>query len=118
MNWYIDVIKKYAVFEGRASRQEYWMFVLINLVIVIALGGIDAAVGTYGIIGLVYGLAVLLPAIGVTIRRLHDTGRSGWWMLINMIPVIGFFIYLFFVIQDSKPEGDKFDVSPVAATAE
>ena len=83
MNWYLSVLKKYAVFDGRASRTEFWMFTLFSFIVGVVLGIIDGILhlkGTYGIgvLGGLYNLAVLLPSIGVAIRRLHDTGRSGW----------------------------------------
>ena len=83
MNWYLDVLKKYAVFSnGRSRRKEYWMFFLINIIIAIVLGFIEGIMGGPGIISSLYSLAVLLPEIGVSIRRLHDTNRSGWWLFI------------------------------------
>ena len=90
MNWYLSVLKKYAVFTGRARRQEYWMFLLFNIIIMVVLAVIEVVIGTWGILGMVYALAVLLPSIGVTIRRLHDTGRAGWWILIALVPAIGY----------------------------
>lgn len=91
MNWYLDVLKQYAIFSGRARRKEYWYFILFNLIISIVLAAIDGAMGSYsagtgmGLLGSVYTLAILLPGIGVSIRRLHDTGRSGWWMLVGFV---------------------------------
>lgn len=108
MNWYIEVLKKYAVFSGRAQRSEYWFFVLFNFLISIALFLIDSVVGpmTYGGVGLlhaVYALVVLIPSLAVLVRRLHDTGRSGWWIFISLVPLIGTIIILVFLIQDSEP---------------
>ena len=88
MHWYVDVLKKYAVFDGRASRSEYWYFTLFSVIISIILAVIGAA-AQVGFLQGIYSLAVLLPSLGVTIRRLHDTNRSGWWWLIGIIPVIG-----------------------------
>ena len=91
MNWYIEVLKKYAVFSGRARRKEYWFFVLFNVIISLVLTVIDAAMGTYdetvgtGILSGVYLLAIFIPSLAVAVRRLHDTGRSGWWNLIILI---------------------------------
>ncbi len=116
MNWYIDVLKKYAVFSGRARRQEYWMFALFNAIIAIALGFIEGLVGGPGIVGSIYGLATLLPNIGVSIRRLHDTSRSGWWLLIGFIPVIGGIILLVFFVFDSTPEENQYGPNPKAAS--
>ncbi|MEU8438648.1 DUF805 domain-containing protein [Streptomyces sp. NPDC029216] len=90
MNYYVDVIKRYADFQGRARRQEYWMFLLWNIPIVIVLTILDYALGSYPVITWIYTLAVFLPSLGVSVRRLHDTGKSGWWYLISFIPFIGF----------------------------
>lgn len=88
MHWYVDVLKKYAVFSGRARRQEFWMFTLFSVIISIVLAIIDNAMGSI-VLGLVYSLAVLLPSLGVAVRRLHDTGRSGWFVLFPLIPLVG-----------------------------
>ncbi|MDP9142351.1 MAG: DUF805 domain-containing protein, partial [Pseudomonadota bacterium] len=85
MNWYLDVLKKYAVFNGRARRQEYWMFYLFYIIVALVLGFVDGMLGTTGVLGGIYLLATLLPLIGVSIRRLHDTDRSGWWLLIGLV---------------------------------
>jgi len=88
LHWYTDVLRKYAVFDGRAGRPEYWWFTLANTIISIVL---DVVIrGNVGqVLGAIYALAVLLPSIGVTIRRLHDTNRSGWWILVVLIPIVG-----------------------------
>jgi uncharacterized membrane protein YhaH (DUF805 family) len=104
MNWYLDVLKKYAVFNGRAPRTEFWMFALINFIIAIVLGVIEGLVGSPGILGTIYSLAVLLPCIGVSIRRLHDIDKSGWWMLIGFVPLIGAIVLIVFCVQDSTPD--------------
>ena len=93
MRWYVEVLRKYATFEGRAHRTEFWMFVLWSLVISLALSIVDYAIGTDGeYIGLlsgIYSLAVLLPSLAAGARRLHDTGRTGWWQLLSIIPLLG-----------------------------
>ena len=94
MDWYIGVWRQFAVFTGRARRKEYWMFFLVNLAIVVALDIADAAVGTstrsgFGVLAGLYGLAVLIPALAVAVRRLHDTDKSGWWVLIGLVPFVG-----------------------------
>lgn len=94
MNWYFEVLKKYAVFTGRARRSEYWYFVLFNLIISILIGIIDYSIGTFneetgrGIFGTIYSLGVLIPAIAVSIRRMHDVGKSGWFILIPIYNLI------------------------------
>ncbi len=123
MNWYFDVLKKYAVFSGRARRKEYWFFVLFNIIISIILAVIDGVTGTLdpesgmGLLGLVYTLAILIPALAVSVRRLHDTGRSGWWLLLLLIPLIGTIVILIFMVQDSKPEENQYGPSPKTASA-
>lgn len=117
MNWYIEVLKKYTVFDGRAHRTEYWMFVLFNVIITIVLGLIDRLVGISGVLSGIYGLAVLIPGIAVGIRRLHDTNRSGWWLLISLVPVIGTIVLIVFMVQDSQPDTNQYGPNPKAATA-
>lgn len=117
MNWYIEVLKKYTVFDGRAHRTEYWMFVLFNVIITIVLGLIDRLLGISGVLSGIYGLAVLVPGIAVSIRRLHDTNRSGWWLLISLVPAIGTIVLIVFMVQDSQPETNQYGPNPKAATA-
>lgn len=118
MNWYIEVLKKYAVFGGRAGRKEFWFFFLFNLIITIVLGYIDRMIGTagasggMGILGLIYALAVLLPGIGVSIRRLHDTNRSGWWLLLSFIPLIGAIVLLVFMALEGTSGANQYGEHP------
>ncbi|MCC3775461.1 DUF805 domain-containing protein [Streptomyces sp. UNOB3_S3] len=112
MNWYVDVLKKYAVFNGRARRQEYWMFTLVNTVISIVLAIADEVLGTQSVLGAVYMLAVLLPSLAVTVRRLHDTDRSGWWILIGLVPIVGWIVLLVFTCLDSTPHHNAHGPSP------
>ena len=112
MNWYIIVLKKYAVFKGRASREEFWMFILFNFIISVVLSFVEVALGGVGIVGAIYSLAVFLPGIGVSIRRLHDTNRSGWWLLTWLIPLIGLIIMIIFTTQDSQMDKNRFGLNP------
>ncbi len=118
MYWYLQALKKYAVFSGRARRMEYWFFFLFNFLISILLGLVDAATGTFnaeagvGLFGVMYGLAVLIPGIAVTVRRLHDTGRSGWWFLLIFIPVIGALVLLVFMLFEGEPVENAYGTSP------
>lgn len=119
MNWYLDVLKnKYAMFNGRARRKEYWFFVLFNILASIALGIVDSITGTFnddmgvGLLGGIYWLAVLIPAIAVAVRRLHDTGRTGWWLLLAFIPVIGGLVLLIFMVFDSEPGDNQYGPNP------
>lgn len=117
MNWYLEVLKKYAVFSGRARRKEYWMFALFSVIIVLVLGFVDELVGSPGVIGMLYSLAVLIPSIAVSVRRLHDTDRSGWWLLIGIVPLLGAIVLFVFMVQNSKPDQNQYGANPKEATA-
>lgn len=110
-NYYLDVWKKYVVFSGRARRKEYWFFVLFHVIIYFGLGIISGVIKTDFLTGL-YGLATLLPGLAVTVRRLHDTDRSGWWILIGLIPLVGTIILVVFSAQDSKPGSNQYGPNP------
>lgn len=112
MNWYIEVLKKYADFNGRARRKEYWMFVLFNVIFAIILNVIDYLLGTSPIISLIYSLGVLIPGIAVCVRRLHDIGKSGWWYFISFIPIIGGIWLLILLCRDSQLEKNIYGLNP------
>ena len=114
MNGYLATLKKYADFSGRARRTEYWLFVLFSMVITMVLGVVDYVLGSPGIVGLLFALAILIPSIAVGVRRLHDTDRSGWWLLIAFIPIIGTIALLVFLLLDSNPGENRFGSSPKA----
>ena len=103
MNWYLKVVKEhYADFKGRARRREYWMFVLFNLIIAVVLAVIGALI-KFPFIQTIYGLAVAVPALAVGVRRLHDLGKSGWMLLLGLIPFVNFYLlYLFFLEVEKK----------------
>jgi uncharacterized membrane protein YhaH (DUF805 family) len=88
MNYYIKVLQNYATFSGRARRKEYWMFVLFNVIVAFAFGFVCGLIGIPEIANL-YTLAVLLPSIAVGVRRMHDVGKSGWYLL---IPIYNFIL--------------------------
>ena len=113
MNWYLKALKQYVDFSGRAQRMEFWMFTLINLLVSIGLAIVDMVLGL-GFLQPIYALAVLLPAIAVGVRRLHDTNRSGWWMLLGLIPLIGIIILIVFWVQDSQAGDNAFGPNPKA----
>ena len=106
LNYYTDVLKKYAVFSGRANRAEYWYFVLINFLIGLVISFVEGLINTGDILGMIYSLAVLLPSLGVAIRRLHDVGKSGWWLLIALIPIAGI-IWLIVLLATDSTAGDN-----------
>jgi uncharacterized membrane protein YhaH (DUF805 family) len=115
MNYYIEVLKKYAVFNGRAKREEYWMFVLFNFIIGLVFGLVFSIIGgdpKNNIFYNLYALAILIPSIAVSVRRLHDTNRSGWWLLINFIPIVGFIVILVFMASDSQPGENQYGPNP------
>lgn len=112
MNYYIEVIKNYAVFTGRSRRAEYWMFILFNFLIAFILGIIDFVLEMQGILGGLYMLALLIPGIAVAIRRLHDIDKSGWWILISLIPLIGSIVLLVFMVTDSTPGANQYGLNP------
>lgn len=116
--WYLEVLKKYAVFKGRARRKEYWYFTLVNIIISIVIGFVDVKIGTYsmkagvGLLGGVYSLAVLIPSLAVFIRRLHDIGKSGWWFFLGLIPCAGPLILLYFMVKDSQDGENQYGPNP------
>ncbi|MGB6873617.1 MAG: DUF805 domain-containing protein [Dehalococcoidia bacterium] len=119
MNWYIKVLKKYAVFSGRARRKEYWMFFLFNFIFSLVASLIDLGIGllTFAVFGLgllsiLYALAVFVPGLAVAVRRLHDVGKSGWYLLIILIPIAGPIWFLVLTCTDSQPGDNKYGPNP------
>ena len=114
MSWFIAALKKYAVFKGRARRKEFWRFMLFVYLIYGVLGGIGVATHTPAFLaGFAIAVVVfLLPTWGVTVRRLHDTGRSGWWILIHLIPTFGVIILLVICSEDGKSGANKYGPNP------
>lgn len=93
MHWYLAVLKKYAVFHGRARRKEYWMFFLLTFIISFALDFIAIKLGSpvwshHSVPGMIYQFAVLIPSIAVGVRRMHDTGHSGWWLIVPLANLV------------------------------
>jgi uncharacterized membrane protein YhaH (DUF805 family) len=101
-------LTKYADFTGRASRSEYWWFVLFFVLVSTALNIINPS----GMLSGLFSLALLLPIIAAEVRRLHDTNRSGWFILLNLIPIIGWIILLVWKVQKSDEGANQYDVSP------
>jgi uncharacterized membrane protein YhaH (DUF805 family) len=118
MNWYVEALKKYADFDGRSRRKEYWYFMLFNSLVVILFTVVDFVTGTLlldagaGMLSGLYGLAVMIPSTAVLIRRLHDTDRSGWWLFIAFVPLIGAITLFVFTIQDSDAGPNQYGVNP------
>jgi uncharacterized membrane protein YhaH (DUF805 family) len=105
MEYFLGAYKKYADFTGRARRKEFWMFVLFYFIVSIVLGIVDSIIG-FQLLGLLFSLGSLIPSLAIGARRLHDTGRSGWWQLLYLIPLIGLIIMIVFLVQDSHPDNE------------
>jgi uncharacterized membrane protein YhaH (DUF805 family) len=105
MEYFIGALKKYADFTGRARRKEYWMFVLFYIIFYIVSVVIDSVLGI-ALVSIIFSLGMAVPSISVAARRLHDTGRSGWWQLISLIPLIGVIVLIVFLTQDSHEENE------------
>lgn len=122
MNWYLKVLKQYADFSGRARRTEYWMFALFNIFAIIATMILDNLFGTtvgeelYGLFYFIYVLAIFVPGLAVTVRRLHDVGKSGWMYLIVLIPIIGAIWILVLLVTDSTPGANQYGPNPKEIT--
>jgi uncharacterized membrane protein YhaH (DUF805 family) len=110
MDWYITVLKKFSVFSGRSRRKEYWMFFLINIIISMVLGFVEGLVGGPGILYSLYCLAIIVPAIAVGIRRMHDTDHSGWWLLCPLVNLI-------FAVTEGTKGDNRFGADPKGSAA-
>ncbi len=124
MNWYLAVLKNYAGFSGRARRKEYWMFVLFNMIFAIIAMILDNVLGMttgelpYGVFYFLYILAVFIPGLAVAVRRLHDVGKSGWMILIGLIPLIGAIWLLVLMVTDSVPGENEYGLNPKEVISE
>jgi uncharacterized membrane protein YhaH (DUF805 family) len=120
MNWFFQALKKYAVFEGRARRKEYWFFILFYFIFLLVLALIDGMTGTFdqeagiGLFSAIFVLAMLIPNISVTVRRLHDTDRSGWWWWIALIPLIGVIWLIVLMVLDGTAGQNQYGPDPKA----
>jgi len=121
MDWYLAVLQKYATFEGRARRKEYWMYALFTTLISIVLMIVDSVAGLTKLAGgqisplnTLYGLAVLIPGLAVMVRRLHDTNHSGFWILILFVPFVGVIILLLWLIKEGDSRSNEFGPNPKA----
>ena len=124
MEWMTLPLKRYAEFSGRSRRKEYWMFtlllIIVNVVITIveATLGLDASIGgLYGPLSLLVLLAIIVPSIAVGVRRLHDTNRSGWWMLIALLPIVGGLVLLIFFVLEGTKGPNEYGPDPKEAGA-
>ncbi|MGW0845072.1 DUF805 domain-containing protein [Streptomyces sp. NPDC002787] len=117
MNWFVEVLKKYAVFSGRARRQEYWMFTLISSLIYLGLVILGLAMDTE-VPEIVFAVAIFLPSLAVSVRRLHDTGRSGWWVLIGLVPCVGLIFTIIFMATEGQRDANQYGPDPKAYPAQ
>lgn len=121
MNLVLECLKKYVVWKGRAQRAEYWVFFLYLLIGSILLSVIDVATGTFdqasgqGLLSGLFSLAMFLPSLSAFVRRLHDTGRSGWWFWLLLVPLVGPIVLLVFLCQDSEAGRNDYGPSPKQA---
>lgn len=114
MNWYIKCWQQYADFRGRARRSEYWYFVLFNLIVETVLEAIAYLLGANFLLS-IYGLAILIPSLAVGVRRLHDAGKSGWYMLVALIPLIGWIWLIILLCRDSQHGTNEWGPNPKEA---
>lgn len=122
MNWYLRVLNQYSDFNGRARRKEYWMFALVNFIISLAIVGLDNALGqsfSYtgnvlgaGVFNSIYNLLILIPSLAIAVRRLHDVGKSGWMLLIGLIPLVVAIWLLILLLRDSEAGENKYGPNP------
>lgn len=118
MKWYLKALKQYADFSGRARRSEFWFFILFNIIFTIVAMMVDSAFGmgvangVYGPVYVVYTLAMIIPGLAVSVRRLHDVGKSGFWILISLIPLIGAIWLIILYATDSQPGPNKWGPNP------
>lgn len=107
MKWFIKCLKQYADFRGRARRKEYWMFTLINGILGFVIGLLGLSILSW-----IYSIAVFIPSLAVCVRRIHDIGKSAWWILLFLIPVIGWIWLIILFVQDSQPGENQWGENP------
>jgi uncharacterized membrane protein YhaH (DUF805 family) len=117
MSWFFVALRKYAVFSGRARRKEYWFFTLFYFLVLLLLGVVSELAGPGAEDALIFlagafFLALFLPALAVTVRRLHDVGRSGWWILLGLVP-LGDIVLLIFTLLPSQPGQNRYGGNPL-----
>jgi len=118
MNWWLTAMKKYVDFNGRARRTEYWMFQLFNIIFMIVAIILDSMIGSanedsgYQLFYLLFNLAIILPSWAILVRRLHDIGKSGWWVFIALIPLLGGVWLFFMTVTDSQPGDNEYGANP------
>ncbi len=118
MSWYLAALKNYVGFSGRARRTEYWMFFLFHLIVVVVLSVLDRLIfqDELGYLTPAYVLLTFIPSLAVTVRRLHDTGRSGWWYLISLVPLVGGIVLLVFTVSEGNTGPNAYGDDPKHAS--
>ncbi len=117
-NWFMNVVAQhYFDFEGRARRAEFWWYTLVYFIIAVILGVIQSILGLGSALTGLLSVALLLPSLGVGVRRLHDIGRSGWWILIGIIPIVGWIVVIYWYVQPGNVGANPFGPDPKAAVA-
>ncbi|MEU3671568.1 MULTISPECIES: DUF805 domain-containing protein [Streptomyces] len=117
MNYYLDVLKKYADFSGRARRQEYWMYTLFQIAAIIVVSILDAVIGTAPWLYVLFALGTFLPSLAVAVRRLHDLGKSGWWLLISLVPLVGGIWLLVLLATAGEQQPNQYGQNPKVLAA-
>ena len=120
IDWAMRPLKKYADFSGRAPRAEYWWFYLLTVVAYIVAMVLDSIIGAggaggFGLLSIVVMLGLLLPSLAAGVRRLHDTDRSGWWLLIALVPLVGAIVLLVFWVLEGTRGDNRFGPDPYSA---
>lgn len=107
LDWFVKCLKNYVTFDGRARRKEFWFFTLVQFIILVITQIIDAILSTDFVFYAIAALALFIPSLSAAVRRLHDTGRSGWWFLIALIPLIGTILLIIWLATETKPENNQ-----------
>lgn len=114
MYWYLEVLRKYAVFSGRARRKEFWMFALVNFIVSFAIGVLGNILGMseFNVPSMLYSLVILIPSLAVSIRRMHDIDKSGLWILIALLPFVGWIWYIILACREGNPDANEYGPNP------
>jgi uncharacterized membrane protein YhaH (DUF805 family) len=118
INWFMNVVTEhYFDFNGRARRAEFWWYMLVYFIIAVVLGVVQSILGIGSVLTGLLAIALLLPNLGVGVRRLHDTNRSGWWILIGIIPIVGWILLIYWYVQPGTSGANEFGADPKAGLA-
>ncbi len=117
-NWKLVVMERFAKFDGRAGRAEFWWFALANLIVYVVLAALGSVSSLFLILYFVFAVAVLVPSIAVAIRRLHDTNKTGWLLLLQLIPIVGFIILFVFMVTAGDAGANPYGEGPEPSGAD